>query len=346
MSLIKVMEPRFRGDIRFRGAAYVQSERVEITHVTDDRLYGVVHDGDEFQTQLSREETQLIPFCTCARPGQLEIYCKHVWATILIAEDQGYINGGVRVGHFPPFIAVDEDLDLDLDSDLFDDIAIGEAYAPTQQKTRATRTIEKPLSDWERRLKSIRDDLDEGELASATSREREILYQLDIAASREHGQIIVDVAQRQRRESGQWGKLKPLKLKPGKLDDVERAEDRDILALMGGGVVDRTNWFGQQSEFQTAVYRYRLPNELGEKVLPLLCQTGRFVIYDPTGDDTTRKLTWDDGPAWQLSMAVVQAVDAIVLEDDSVHQDSDEAANDDPDEEADFGTDADADSDG
>ena len=345
MSLIKVMEPRFRGDIRFRGAAYVQSERVEITNVTDDRLYGVVHDGDEFQTQLSREETQLIPFCTCAKPGQLEIYCKHVWATILIAEDQGYINGGVRVGHFPPFIAVDEDLDLDLDSDLFDDIAIGEAYAPTQQKTRATRTIEKPLSDWERRLKSIRDDLDEGELASATSREREILYQLDIAASREHGQIIVDVAQRQRRASGQWGKLKPLKLKPGKLDDVERAEDRDIIALMGGGVVDRTNWFGQQSEFQTAVYRYRLPNELGEKVLPLLCKTGRFVIYDPTGDDTTRKLTWDDGPAWQLSMAVVQAVDAIVLEDDSVHQDSDEIANDDPDEEADFGTDADADSD-
>ena len=187
VSLIKVMEPRFRGDIRFRGAAYVQGERVEITHVTDDRLYGVVHDGDEFQTQLSRDETQVVPFCTCAKAGQQEIHCKHVWATILIAEDQGYINGSVRAGHFPPFVAMDDDVDLDLDSDLFDDISIGEAYAPTQQKTRAARTIEKPLNEWERRLKTIRDDLDEGELASATSREREILYQLDIAASREHG---------------------------------------------------------------------------------------------------------------------------------------------------------------
>ena len=184
MSLIKVMEPRFRGDIRFRGAAYVQSERVEITHVTDDRLYGVVHDGDEFQTQLSRDDTQMVPFCTCAKPGQLEIHCKHVWATILIAEDQGYINSGVRTGHFPPFVAIDDDLDVDLDSDLFDDISIGDAYAPTQQKTRAPRQVERSLSDWERRLKTIRDDLDEGELASATSREREILFQLDIGASR------------------------------------------------------------------------------------------------------------------------------------------------------------------
>jgi superfamily II DNA or RNA helicase len=335
VSLIKVMEPRFRGDIRFRGAAYVQGERVEITHVTDDRLYGVVHDGDEFQTQLSRDDAQIVPFCTCAKPGQQEIHCKHVWATILIAEDQGYINSAVRTGHFPPFIAIDDDLDLDLDSDLFDDIAIGDAYAPTQQKTRAPRTIEKTLSDWERRLKTIRDDLDEGELAASTSREREILYQLDISASREHGQIIVDVAQRQRRASGQWGKLKPLKLKPGKLDDVEREEDRDILALMGGGVIDRTNWFGQQSEFQTAVYRYRLPSELGEKVLPLLCRTERFVIYDPTGDDTTKKVTWDDGPAWRLSMRVVQATETIVLEDGSVVESGSE--------EADFGTDVDAD---
>ena len=329
MSLIKVMEPRFRGDIRFRGAAYVQAERVEITHVTDDRLYGVVHDGDEFQTQLSREDTQMIPFCTCAKPGQLEIHCKHVWATILIAEDQGYVNGGVRAGHFPPFVAVDDDLDVDLDSDLFDDIAIGDVFTPNQQRTKTPRQFEKPLSEWERRLKTIRDELDEGELAAATSREREILYQLDIAASREHGQIIVDVAQRQRRASGQWGKLKPLKLKPGKLDDVERAEDRDILALMGGGVVDRTNWFGQQNDFQTAVYRYRLPSELGEKVLPLLCQTERFVVLDATGDET-KKITWDDGPAWQLSMAVVQAIQTVTLEDGS--------------EETDFKTDADADS--
>lgn len=320
MSLIKVMEPRFRGDIRFRGAAYVQNERVEITHVTEDRVYGVVHDGDEYQTQLSREEGSLTPFCTCARPGQTEVHCKHVWATILLTEEQGYVNGGIRAGHVPPFIAIDENLDVDLDGDIFDDISIGDVFIPAPKKERAPKPFERPLSDWERRLKTIRDELNEGELAAATSREREILYQLDIVASREHGQIIVDAAQRQRRASGQWGKLKPLKLKPGKLDEVEREEDRNILSLMGGGVVDRTNWFQQQSEFQTAVYRYRLPADLAEQVLPLLCATERFVVMDPSGDDS-KKLRWDDGPAWQLSMAVVQTSDPVVLEPGSESDD-------------------------
>ena len=64
VSLAKVLETRFRGDIRFRGQAYVSGERVEITHVTEERVYGVVHDGQEFQTQLSREESRLVTFCT------------------------------------------------------------------------------------------------------------------------------------------------------------------------------------------------------------------------------------------------------------------------------------------
>ncbi|MBI1312533.1 helicase SNF2 [bacterium] len=312
MSLSRVLESRFRGDIRFRGQAYVSAERVEITHVTPDRLYGVVHDAEEFQTQLSREESSIVPFCTCAKPGQEQVTCKHVWATILHAEAEGYINGGVKPGYFPPFIAKEEDDDFDIDAELYEDLLSSDVYIPSptarKEKSAAAKPAERPLSEWERRLKSIRDDLDEGDLAGATSREREILYQLDLPASREHGQIVVDVVQRQRRASGQWGKLKPLKLKPGRLDEIEREEDRHVLALMGGGVVDRTNWFGQQSEFQTAVYRYRMPPDLADVILPQLCATDRFVLLEIDTDPEKRQkpLKWDDGPPWQLSMEVLQ----------------------------------------
>jgi len=310
--LSRVLESRFRGDIRFRGQAYVSAERVEITHVTADRLYGVVHDAEEFQTQLSREESSIVPFCTCAKPGQETVTCKHVWATILHAEAEGYINGGVKPGYFPPFIEKDDDDDFDIDAELYDDLLTGDVYIPSpttrKETSTATKAIEKPLAEWERRLKTIRDELDEGDLAGATSREREILYQLDLQASREHGQIVVDVVQRQRRASGQWGKLKPLKLKPGKLDDIEREEDRHVLALMGGGVVDRTNWFGQQSEFQTAVYRYRMPSDLADVILPQLCATERLVLLEGNEESESRQkmLKWDDGPPWQLSMEVLQ----------------------------------------
>jgi len=289
----------------------VQGERAEITHVTRERIYGVVRDGDEFQTQLSREESQIIMFCTCAKPGQQEVHCKHVWATVLLAETDGYVNGGVRPGFFPPFNAPDDSTALELDSDIFDDLAGGDVFVPpavSRVERPEPPKVERPLAEWERRLKTIREQLDEGDLASAVSREREIVFQLDVAASREAGQIVVDVSQRQRRATGQWGKLKPLKLKPGKLDEIERSEDRRALALMGGGVVDRTNWFSQQSEFQTAVYRYKLPPDLADEVLQALCATERFVLVDAESE-RTRTLLWDDGPAWQLSMAVVHDVE-------------------------------------
>ena len=307
MSLSRVLESRFRGDIRFRGAAYIQNERVEITHVTPDHVYGVVRDREDFQTQLSRSESQIVTFCTCAKPGQTEITCKHVWATILQVEAEGYMNGGVRPGFFPPF-AAEEDLEGDdLDAEIFEDLLNTDVFVPPAATKRekpkpAPATV---LRTWERRLKELRDQLDEGDLTSAGTRERELCYELDVDASREAGLIVVDVSQRQRRANGSWGKLKPLKLKPGKLDEIEREEDRRILSLMGGGVVDRTNWFGNQTEFQTAVYRYRLPAELGEEILPALCETGRFTILD-RDESRPKPLKWDDGPPWTLNMAVVK----------------------------------------
>lgn len=69
MSLAKLMEDRFRGDIRFRGAAYLQAERVAITRVTPDHVFGSVRDGVEFHTQLSRQNGDLRMFCSCVGEG-------------------------------------------------------------------------------------------------------------------------------------------------------------------------------------------------------------------------------------------------------------------------------------
>lgn len=306
MSFSKVLETRFRGDIRFRGAAYVQGERVEITHVTTEHLYGVVQDGEEFQTQLARSESQITPFCTCAQPGQQSVHCKHVWATILMAESSGYVNGATRPGYFPPFAATEDPDDVPLDADIFDDVIGGDVYvapAASKKRDKVEVPVERPTTEWERRLKTLEDEVDGGTSANATSRDRELLYQLDLAESREHGQIVIDVAQRQQRATGAWGKLKPLKLKPGKLDEIDLDEDRQILALLAGGVVDRSTWFAQQTEFQTAVFRYRLTSELADRVLPLLCASERLVLVEPSGD-SKKRLKWDAGPAWELSMSV------------------------------------------
>lgn len=300
MSLSKVLESKFRGDIRFRGAAFHSTDKVEITHVTADHVYGVVVDGVEYQTQLARTESALTPFCTCAKPGQPEIFCKHVWATILATDAGGYVDGTARPGFYPPFVPTEEDEPLDLTQDMFDDLLKGDVYSATRERNTKPK-LERQLTEWERTLQTLRGELDEDEMASATSRDREIIYQLDVAASREAGLLVIDTAQRQRRAGGDWGKVKPLKLKPGKLDEIDHEDDRLILAAFCGGIQDRSNWFTSQSEFQTAVFRYKLPPELADELVPQLCATERFCLMMEDGE-VGKPLKWDDGPEWQVTM--------------------------------------------
>ena len=42
MTLSELLESKFRGDIRFRGAAYIQAERVSVIRVTAEHLFAVV----------------------------------------------------------------------------------------------------------------------------------------------------------------------------------------------------------------------------------------------------------------------------------------------------------------
>ena len=87
MSWSSVLESKFRGDVRFRGQAYVKADRVAITRVTADELFAVVADGTEFHTQLTRRDDQLLMNCSCpaSNANPHECRCKHVWATILLA---------------------------------------------------------------------------------------------------------------------------------------------------------------------------------------------------------------------------------------------------------------------
>src|SRR5258707_6785733 len=105
MTLAQVLERRFRGDIRFRGAAYLKAERVSITRVTPEHVFAVVQDGVDYQTQLTREGEELRMSCACSNSDRVGIACKHVWATILAVDAGGLISGFVRPGHIPPFFA-------------------------------------------------------------------------------------------------------------------------------------------------------------------------------------------------------------------------------------------------
>ncbi|MEX0717701.1 MAG: SNF2-related protein [Planctomycetaceae bacterium] len=312
MTLAEVLEDRFRGDIRFRGAAYLQAERVAITRVTPDEVFAVVRDGVEHQTHLRREDERLQMFCNCARGGRPESTCKHVWATILAVDAGQYLTGTPSAARIPPFAAepapppFGSDWD---DDDLGDDDDLSSTGTRRAVLARRRIAAQPLLRPWESKLQDLHDSMSIPEAATAaTGPEREVFYEIDAEGSREAGQVLLQSSQRQRRSNGQWGKLKPLKLRGDRLHEIEREEDRRILAYLTGGTPERNTWYAQQAESQGLTHRYRLPFELCELLLPLMCATARVRWLD---DDrkAPESLKWDDGPAWELSLVVRRSED-------------------------------------
>ena len=118
MSLARMLESKFRGDVRFRGRDYLKAERVSIARVTADDLHAVVRDqGTDHETHLSRQNGDLQMFCTCVGNGQTrDPACKHLWATVLAVDEGSYLTGTPRPGSVPPFVAESSYTSLDFEA--------------------------------------------------------------------------------------------------------------------------------------------------------------------------------------------------------------------------------------
>lgn len=305
MTLAQVFEGQFRGDIRFRGAAYLRAERVAITRVTAQTIFAAVNDGIDYQTQLTREGSDLRMFCSCTQSDKPSVHCKHLWATILAVDAAGLITASVKPGHFPPFIT-EAPPEIPFD-DYWEGDPTRDVYTPPAggRLPRTAALLQPTVKGWESHLQKLSESLHvEATSAATAAREREIFYEIDVAQSRERKLLVIQTSQRQRRSNGQWGKRKPLKLRPGQLDDIELDDDLRILSYLAGGAPERTpTWSAQQSEGQLTAHRYNVSPGLADVLLPLLCATRRTVLL---GDESekVRPLDWDDGPAWDLCVEV------------------------------------------
>ena len=340
MSLASVLESQFRADIRLRGDAYLEAERVGITKVTPDELTAVVRDGEDYETQLSRGDSgELRMFCSCSAGRPKPLKCKHLWATILLVDADQLLTGRPSSTEIPPFLAEPEGDPIDDDLWDFDESQIPEdaVFTPRDVGAGLNDLDGPPLGDldgpsgggassaasdggvavaarptrkrseWQTRLAELRHQMNgERKQSAAAEREREIFYELDAAATADEGRLVVQVSQRQRRANGQWGKVKPLKLRIGQLEQIEHEDDRRILSYLSGSLPERNSWVAQQSENTAATYRYMVPHDLAELLLPMMCGTGRVRLVE--GDKTlAESLEWDDGEPWQFALAIEES---------------------------------------
>jgi superfamily II DNA or RNA helicase len=153
----------------------------------------------------------------------------------------------------------------------------------------------------------------------------QLLYVLDVPASRAAEVPIVEIMTRDRKANGDWGKPRTVRLMPADIRSLTDASERHLLERLLGArpYYDYGAEFGELSKF-------RLQGVLLQEMLPLLCATGRCVARVPgaesTGDQSTTPratsrfeawqpkpkkqrlpivpLTWDAGAPWCFEMAI------------------------------------------
>ncbi len=305
MTLAELMQNRFRADLRHRGAAYIEAERITLVRVTSENIFGIVQDGAEYQTQLRYQPDDVVMFCTCEQYAKSKV-CKHLWATILCADSGGYINSTLRPGRITPFAAPSayQPISMDdlepggVDPD-------GDSRIPRGKPKAKVAPVQRSLRPWEARLVELKDNMDvspDGRKKSDPE-ERQIFYEVDLEASKEASKLVIQASQRQRRAGGQWGKIKPLKVRPGELDHIEHEDDRTFLSYLAGAIPERNNWTTQQAELRTSAHRFYVPFELGQLVLPDMCRSRRLRVLgsDEAGEQL---LSWDELDPWELTIRV------------------------------------------
>lgn len=314
MSLADMMESQFRADVRFRGAAYWQADRVQITHITPDDVYAVVRDGAEHQIHIHRTESELELNCSSVAGTKRPSTTKYVWALILAIDELGYMAGTPKPGHIPPFVADTENpFDEPWEQEEEDD----ESYFPPIDFTRKAakgvavaapedRPRTQKVPEWLQKLRQIRDRLRSREASNETKPfAYEISYQIDVAESWKCGQILLQILECQRRSTGGWGKTKPLRLKTAGLEMLPEADDRAILSHLLGGMQDRTgngNAVATPAN-QNVPCRFRLTHSLAEVLLPQMCGTGRLCLLFEEGR-VSEPLRWGENEPWELTLSM------------------------------------------
>ena len=273
-----------------RGRQYFLSGAVK--RIAGDALsiHAVVQGTIQYDVTISSVDGFLDYSCTCPYFERDFEPCKHIWAACLAAEQHGYLKGA---GDFasPDF------------SEAIPDAFPGKVYAKP-------RLVQKPTG-WRKQLQPLLAKLgaDESRLRFRTAAEREFAYIIDAGATLTQEQLTVEVAQRDKKINGEWGKLKAKKLGLYEINDLADPRDRRILAILLGSRPGTA--YGYSPYYGESVYpEFSVPRPLWDVVLPLMCATGRCLLQPSILAKEHPAVHWDDGDPWQFCLKVTRENDS------------------------------------
>lgn len=300
MKLSERLTRDFSATTRSRGQSYHHYGRVRIQRGSDSSVTARVQGSHSYQVSLDFEKDTLFVECSCLYFDR-EGACKHIWATILKAEELGHLSQAALSTRL-----LLDDVGYGLD----DEIASAEidgVNRPVLLKPEHSIPVPpapKPPA-WRKQIEDIstigKSSLMDRDFWPA---KRHIFYMIDLPRDNSHFDLVLSLESRDQKQDGNLGKSKPLSVKHSQIADLPNAEDREILSLLIGG---RQYW-GYGDSYETIPTQCRIKYPLALRVVLLLAQTGRCYLRDPKiGDpDPGTPLVWDDGEPWRFQLQIQQ----------------------------------------
>ena len=248
---------------RERGRDYFVSRRVTVVEGDAWHVDATVRGSRSYDVKLSRERDAIEAWCSCPYCEDYFEPCKHIWATLLAAEAEGYLQGdGRRTVRQLTLVAPDDEDDLE-DEEWYEtprpsptsrprnDIAHSKPRSrQPRQTTRAWKETLSRLHSTTEQTPAIR--------SAALPPGHEIVYVVDIPASLAGNGLVLEVATRHRKRDGEWSKPKGRRFALSEIAHLPEPADRQAMAILAGGREQVSGYYyGSADYYDSAPARFR-----------------------------------------------------------------------------------------
>jgi superfamily II DNA or RNA helicase len=279
--------------VRSRGLRYFKAGFVTLQGGGPEKAEAIVRGSEPYRVHIQLQgDSEVVADCSCPHRDGV---CKHVWATLLAAEQAGYLYR-VASRWRPELVRPyddDEPDDMDPDALAEEERLIDEAVARHRANPKP-----QPLPEWRRQLATLRHLAGQLPAPAASPQPRRILYIVDLDDCLSSNGLVVKVGESSLKKNGDWGKPA---FRHGSVRDPESLEpqDRQMLALLSGS--DRYGYY-RAANFES---RHLIPTPSYTVLVPMLCKTERFCLGSLRRLEELQFLRWDDGDPWQFRLQVV-----------------------------------------
>ncbi len=373
MGIAQKVARNFSDSVRSRGQSYFSKGRVSLMSAKPNEVLAKVRGTTKYRVRVRLRGTKLLGSCTCPYFSPQGEPCKHLWATLLLADSRGFLQtasslvvrfipelprrGGAPISPLgtgletelqrEPHTGTDLDLGMNMGGERLPrrDIRPSRARNPRDRSARSRGIIGGPGgsdASW----------VAPGSVPGSTPRDRRaagrhagrslpgqaaarvkpvnrnakrlLVYVLDVTSTQSHNQVVIDLARRQRKPTGEWGPLRPWWYAPRAAHVKYDPEDRLLLALLdeahhgtlthgtfGGasvnnGVTTAANLAANPARAASdlrGIRRFVLRKDQAGLV-ERLAKTGRLRLRRTDGEDDPPTMRWDDGQPWRFCLDI------------------------------------------